>query len=175
MCILLASFSILQNKSSSITKLHPTITIFLFLCYTYQKMSEEQPEYLGTWKGRVIKAIAIDGARTYKEILESTGLYHNTLKKVLAELHNSDSIEYNKKTQKYWVTHNLYKEYEKYFQDKEQMRISAPIVKISKEDQEEFSRWIDVWKDNKDGVDFSLQYKHFYPEKCYTGQTSYRK
>ena len=127
-------------------------------------MSEEKPKYLGTWKGRVIKAIAIDGARTFNEIRENTGLYYNTLKKVLAELHHTDSIEYNKETKKYWVIHKLYKEYEEYFQEEGKKRTIAPVVKITPEAQEEFSRWIDVWKDNKEGVDLNLQHKHFYLE-----------
>ncbi len=127
-------------------------------------MSEEKPKFLGTWKGRVVKAIAIDGARTFKEIRDSTGLYYSSLKKVLAELHHTNSIEYNKETQKYKVAYKLYKEYEQYFQEDGRKRISAPVVKITQDAQEEFNRWIDVWKDNKEGVDFNLQHKHFYLE-----------
>ena len=58
--------------------------------------NDEEIPFLGTWKGRVIRAVVLDGARTFKEIQESTGLYYSTLKQVLAELHKSDSIEYNK-------------------------------------------------------------------------------
>lgn len=127
-------------------------------------MSEEKPKYLGSWKGRVIKSIAIDGAKSFNEIRESTGLYYNTLKRVLAELHTANAITYNDETKIYRVEYNLYKEYEKYFQDEQAQRKALTKVKISKEAQEEFTRWIDNWKDNNDSVDFDLKHKHFYLE-----------
>ena len=49
-------------------------------------MTEEKLRYFGSWKGRIIKAIAIDGARTWEEIRESTGLYRTTLNEVMSEL-----------------------------------------------------------------------------------------
>ncbi|MCE7749716.1 MAG: hypothetical protein GPJ51_15125, partial [Candidatus Heimdallarchaeota archaeon] len=51
-----------------------------------------------------------------------------------------------------------------YFHDEQVQEKALTKVKISKESQEEFKRWIDNWKDNNDSVDFDLKYKHFYLE-----------
>ena len=56
-------------------------------------MSEKKPLYLGSWKGRVIRAIAIDGARTWNEIQEFTGLSPKSLNRTLAEMMNAKALE----------------------------------------------------------------------------------
>lgn len=53
----------------------------------------EEPRYWESWKGRVVKAIAIDGVRTWTEIRDSTGLSPMSLNKVLSELFNADMLE----------------------------------------------------------------------------------
>ena len=52
-----------------------------------------EPTYWGPWKGRVIKAIAIDGARTWTEIRDQTGLSTKSFQRVLAELFQYETIE----------------------------------------------------------------------------------
>ncbi|MGV9170534.1 MAG: hypothetical protein ACOC38_11415 [Promethearchaeia archaeon] len=41
-------------------------------------MSDDEPTYWGSWKGRVVKAIAVNGTRTWNEIRYQTGLSPKT-------------------------------------------------------------------------------------------------
>lgn len=43
----------------------------------------EKPKYWGSWKGRVIKAIALDGAETWDDIRDLTGLSSESLNRAL--------------------------------------------------------------------------------------------
>jgi len=71
------------------------------------------PRYWGDWKGLVLKAIAIDGARTWQEIHGSTGLDSRDLNATLKELFSLDIL--SKSGDKYWIeNYELYKEYAKY-------------------------------------------------------------
>lgn len=129
-------------------------------------MTEEKLLYLGTWKGRVIKAIAVDGAKTWNEIREKTGLNPKSLNIVLRELFNAKAIEHVKnnegKTIGYRVEYNLYKLYDKYYKtEKEDKKV--PIIKIAENVQKELRQWIDNWKEAK-RLDFSLAKDHFYLE-----------
>ena len=45
-----------------------------------------EPIHWGTWKGRVLKAISLDGAKTWDDIRNQTGLSHNSMKRVFSEL-----------------------------------------------------------------------------------------
>ncbi|MHA1169287.1 MAG: hypothetical protein ACTSRU_15780, partial [Candidatus Hodarchaeales archaeon] len=76
-------------------------------------MLEEAPNYVGSWKGRVITAIAIDGAKTWNEIRESTGLYSNTLNLVLRELFDAGAIKKTKDGE-YRVDYELYIQYNEF-------------------------------------------------------------
>ena len=53
----------------------------------------KEPRYYGSWKGRIIKAIAIDRAQTWTAIRDKTGLSPKTLNKVLSELFDGKVIE----------------------------------------------------------------------------------
>ncbi len=127
-------------------------------------MAEEAPKYLGSWKGRVIKAIAIDGAYTWNEIRDSTGLSTDKLKLVLREMFNVDAIrkiKVNEQTE-YRVDKALYNEYKTYF-EQEQEEKSAPVVRISEEVQKDLAKWIDQWKDLKK-LKIDLNRRHFFLE-----------
>jgi len=124
-------------------------------------MSEEIPRYIGSWKGRVIKAISVDGARKWNEIKESTGLHPKSLNVVLRELFDAGVIE-KVNEDEYKVEYNLYKIYKEYFEkiaDSEK----DPIVKISEEIQNELIQYIDNWKGVK-RLNISLKNKHFFLE-----------
>ena len=56
-------------------------------------MFDGEPRYWGSWKGRVISAIVNDGEQSWTDLLEKTGLYEGSLKKVLAELFQVPAIE----------------------------------------------------------------------------------
>ncbi|RLJ04569.1 MAG: hypothetical protein DRP08_01445 [Candidatus Aenigmatarchaeota archaeon] len=71
----------------------------------------EEPTYWGSWKGRVVKAIAIDGARTWNEIRNQTGLSPKSLNRILAEMFNAEAIEKHGEGE-YRVAYELYKEFD---------------------------------------------------------------
>ena len=54
---------------------------------------ENKPLYFDSWKGMVARAIVLDGARTWTEIRDSTGLPRNSFNKVLAEMLSSKALE----------------------------------------------------------------------------------
>ena len=103
-------------------------------------MSKE-PRYWGSWKGRVVKAIAVDRAQTWSEIRDHTGLTPDTLNKVLSELYDAKVIEKDQDS-KYWVSKPLYKEYKEYFDSQIAPKESVKI-EISEEEQRDLISWID--------------------------------
>jgi phosphatidylserine/phosphatidylglycerophosphate/cardiolipin synthase-like enzyme len=122
-------------------------------------MSKE-PRYWGSWKGRVVKAIAIDGARTWNEIRDQTGLSPKTLNKVLSELFNAEAIE-KKDENEYRVSYELYKEYKEFFDT--QVTTHPKTVKVTEAEQKDLVSWIDQWKDSMD-LEFSPKPEHFFLE-----------
>lgn len=69
--------------------------------------------YWDSWKGRVLKAIAIDGSRTWQEIQRATGLEYDELNQALSELFDANKL--SKSGEKYWIEdYELYKEYVEY-------------------------------------------------------------
>ncbi len=72
-----------------------------------------EPRYWGSWKGRVVRAIAVDHAQTWNEIRDQTGLSPLTLNKVLSELFDAKAIEKDA-SGRYWVSKELYKAYKDY-------------------------------------------------------------
>ena len=77
-------------------------------------MNEEKLLYLGTWKGRVIKAVAVDGAKTWDEIREKTGLNPKSLNIVLRELFNAKAIEHIKNNEDKVIVYTLCSDIPKY-------------------------------------------------------------
>lgn len=49
-------------------------------------MESTKPKYLDTWKGKVLKAMAVDGGETWRELQSFTQLSTNALKKAIGEL-----------------------------------------------------------------------------------------
>lgn len=71
------------------------------------------PRYWGSWKGKVLKAIAIEGLRTWQEIKEATGLESDELNMALSELFSVNKL--SKSGDSYWIEdYELYKEYAEY-------------------------------------------------------------
>ena len=120
------------------------------------------PEFWGSWKGRVIKAIVIDGAKTWNEILSLTGLSPESLNTALSELYDYSAIHKNP-DDTYSVLPPISKEYRQFFNI---LRTAAAEKKkqsatFSRENQDELASWIGKWKEVK-GLDFSLEHKHFF-------------
>jgi hypothetical protein len=124
-----------------------------------------EPKYWGTWKGRVIKNIAVDRAFTWEELRDLTGLSRTSLNLVLSELYDAKAL-YKNENGEYRVNFELYKEYLEYFDslkekiDSEEITLDEP-VRISKDQQRNLIVRLDAWKESR-GLDISLRPKHFF-------------
>ena len=56
------------------------------------KISRQIPKYWGSWKGRVLTAIALNGEQTWTELLEKTGLSFKALNRALSGLFNDKAV-----------------------------------------------------------------------------------
>jgi len=115
--------------------------------------------YWGSWKGRVIRAIAIEGARTWNEIRDRTGLSPKSLNKVLSELFDAEAIE-KRGENEYRVAYELYKKYREYFESLDSADTLSQ-VEVTQDEQKSLVSWMDQWRDAM-GLDFSLKPEHFY-------------
>jgi predicted transcriptional regulator len=124
-------------------------------------MESKKPMYLGSWKGRIIRAISIDGARTWAEIRDITGLSPKSLNQTLSELMHAKVLEKQTKGEKtaYKVSYNLYKEYTEYY--KEESTTPQKKVAVKPEVQTKIHQWIDQWKD-LNNLDIDLGAGHFF-------------
>lgn len=119
------------------------------------------PRYWGSWKGRVVKAVALDKAISWDEIRDSTGLSPKSLNRVLAELFDAKALEKNDRGE-YRVNYELYKEYVAYSKKNDAEEVSVEkIVRISKDQQSNLISRIDEWSDFE-GLDLSLRPRHFF-------------
>lgn len=143
--------------------------------YRWRKeMENSKLKYWGSWKGRVIKAIAIDGAKSYKEIKEATGLGHKSLKRALGELYDNETVydtKKNSQTKQYRVKRDLYYEYKEYFENDKSSAKASPNVKIPQKVQDELLDWIKQWQNLK-GLTFDLEKQHFFLEGRYLDDLS---
>jgi len=120
----------------------------------------EEPRYWGSWKGRVVKAIAIDGARTWTEVRDRTGLSPKSLNRVLSEMFDAKMLE--KQGDEYRVNYELYKAYKEFFEQQEIVQ-KIESVSISEGEQKDLIGWIDDWKKVK-RLEISLKPEHFFLE-----------
>jgi phosphatidylserine/phosphatidylglycerophosphate/cardiolipin synthase-like enzyme len=120
----------------------------------------EEPRYWGSWKGRVVRAIAIDGARTWTEVRDLTGLSPKSLNRVLSEMFDAKMLE--KQGEEYRVAYELYKAYKEFFA-KQEIKERPKSVSISEGEQRDLIGWIDDWKKVK-RLDISLKPEHFFLE-----------
>jgi len=121
---------------------------------------------LGSWKGRIIEAVALHGARTWDEIRKATGLDEEALNRALSELYDTNEIE--KTNGKYKVSYALFKDYTEFFKKQQTSQESAgPKEKHQPprlpDTKSELINWINQWKDIKK-LGFSLEPKHFFLE-----------
>ena len=83
-------------------------------------MKQEKPIFLGSWKGRVIKAIALNGAQSWYELRDFTGLSPKSLNRTLAELMSAKALE--KHTQKDENTITMFQQTCSVFYEKKEER-----------------------------------------------------
>jgi|GEM_PF-1259441 len=110
-------------------------------------MAEGEPRFWGSYKGRIIKAIAIDGARTWDDLQQITGFNPKTINGVLSELFSIDAI-YKTGNGEYRVAKDLYMEYRGYFVDGRKGE-GATVLKVKQEDQKNIVREFQAWLDFK--------------------------
>jgi hypothetical protein len=76
-------------------------------------MTMSEPTFWGSWKGRVVKAIAVDHAQTWSDIQEVTGLSEYSLNTALSELYDAGVLK--NVDDRYRVSYDLYQEYRVFF------------------------------------------------------------
>ena len=78
-------------------------------------MIDARPPYYGSWKGRVLEAIAVENIRDWNDILDYTQLTRETLNTAISELYTLDLIE-RKDDGLYWIKNiDVYRQYRSYF------------------------------------------------------------
>ena len=95
----------------------------------------DEPRYWGSWKGRIIKAIAIDRAQSWSEIRKVTGLSQKALNGILSDLYKINAIYQNPKGT-YWVEKDLYDQYLAFFKEKEET-VVTPLSQLVSEKKDE--------------------------------------
>jgi len=125
-------------------------------------VKRSEPRFWGSWKGRVIKAIVEDHAKTWLEIRDLTGLSAKSLNTALAEMFDLAILE--KKGSTYRVIPEIYKEYKEFWTSTHppaKKDVDKAPVEFSEERQKALVDWIDQWRKVKK-LDFSLEDKHFF-------------
>lgn len=77
--------------------------------------------YRGTWKGRILEAIIIGGAKYWDEIRDITNLPPNSLNKALSELYAEGVIQKNP-DESYWVIPEIFRKYKQFFEGSEKVQ-----------------------------------------------------
>lgn len=108
----------------------------------------------------------LDGAKTWNDIRDLTGLSSKSLNLALFEMFDLGILEKGQ-SGLYRVSREIYKEYKKFFERQAKSVVGAPDqkipVKFSEEKQKEVVGWINQWRKVKK-LDFSLELKHFFLE-----------
>jgi len=124
------------------------------------ELAAHTPLFWGSWKGRVIKAIVIDSAETWSEILDSTGLSSESLNTALSELYAFDVI-LKTEEETYAVEPTVCNQYKEFFKLPGIAGTQKTAAEFPTQRRDELAKWIDKWKDVKK-LDFSSDYKHFF-------------
>ncbi|WNZ28668.1 MAG: hypothetical protein IAX21_08405 [Candidatus Bathyarchaeota archaeon] len=127
--------------------------------------NQKTPKYWTSWKGRVIKAIVLDGAKKWNEIREITALSKPALNRVIAELYNAKVI--TNENSEYIVAPEISAEYKK-FSELEQKN---NVVKVQENQNNKLTDWIKDWKKFK-SLEFSMDNNHFFLTGRYLDEIS---
>ena len=140
-------------------------------------MMDEKPPFYGSWKGRVIEAIALENIRDWIGIKDYTQLTQENLNTALSELYNLDIIE-RKEDHTYWIKDievvHLYRDY---FEDSEE----SPLIKHEERKDivlekalpkdGNIANFVVKWRAFKN-LSFSLDARHFFLEGTYLDDLS---
>lgn len=138
-------------------------------------MSVEQPQFLGSWKGRVLEAIAVHNIRDWDGLLAFTELTPDSLNTALSELYVLEILS-RADDGAYWIKNDVFRQYRTFFasiQVEEVHRKTAQnaIAKDVLPEDEDIARWVIKWRDFKN-LTFSLDARHFFLEGTYIDDLS---
>ncbi|MCW4040689.1 MAG: phospholipase D-like domain-containing protein [Candidatus Bathyarchaeota archaeon] len=138
-------------------------------------MTEEEPPYLGSWKGRVLEAIAIYNVRDWDSLLIFTELTHDSLNTALSELYDLGILS-RSDDGGYWIEHDVYNQYRAFFanvpvEEEPQKKVEKAITEEVLPEDEDIARWVIKWRDFKN-LTFSLDARHFFLEGTYIDDLS---
>jgi phosphatidylserine/phosphatidylglycerophosphate/cardiolipin synthase-like enzyme len=137
-------------------------------------VSVEEPPHWGSWKGRILEAIAIYNIRDWDGLLDHTELTPDSLNTALSELYTLNLLERREGT--YWVEEGIYRQYRSYFENRQWL--PEPLISTRKtgtqqivSDDENIVKWVTKWRDFKN-LTFSLDARHFFLEGTYIDDLS---
>ena len=126
-------------------------------------MTPKKPRYWDSWKGKVLRAIAIKGAKTWQDVRETSGLTPPVFNRVLAELLNPGVLEKREsggKTEYSIVSPELGRSYRSYAESAGDIGPTGDTTD-SEILRQEHVKWINGWiESNKMGI--STQKQHFF-------------
>ena len=143
-------------------------------------MIDEKPPYYGTWKGRVLEAIALENIRDWLGIQEYTQLTKENLNKAISELYNLDIIEKRKADSPYWIKDiEVVRLYRDYFEDLDEYK--SPLIQHEEQEKvvlekalpkdDNLATFVVKWRAFKN-LSFSLDARHFFLEGTYLDDLS---
>jgi phosphatidylserine/phosphatidylglycerophosphate/cardiolipin synthase-like enzyme len=142
-------------------------------------MIDAEPPFYGSWKGRVLEAIALENIRDWLGIQEYTQLTEENLNKAISELYTLKIIE-RKENGAYWIKDievvHLYRDY---FEDLEEN--DTPLIQHEEQKKivfekalpkdDDLSTFVVKWRTFKN-LSFSLDARHFFLEGDYLDDLS---
>ncbi len=143
-------------------------------------MDVAEPPFYGSWKGRVLEAIAIENIRDWNGILEYTELFPENLNKAMHELYDLDVIE-RQDDGRYWIKDIvLYHQYRSYFETATD-DYKTPLIQHEEPKEvilekalpkdENLADFVAKWRAFKN-LSFSLDARHFFLEGTYLDDLS---
>jgi phosphatidylserine/phosphatidylglycerophosphate/cardiolipin synthase-like enzyme len=143
-------------------------------------MIDAEPPYYGSWKGRVLEAIALENIRDWLGIQEYTQLTRENLNMAISELYNLDIIEKRKDDGAYWIKDievvHLYRDY---FEDLDEYK--SPLIQHGEQKEivlekalpkdDHIASFVVKWRAFKN-LSFSLDARHFFLEGTYLDDLS---
>ncbi len=143
-------------------------------------MDVAEPPFYGSWKGRVLEAIAVENIRDWNGILEYTELFPENLNKAIHELYDLDVIT-RQDDGLYWIKDIvLYHQYRLYFETPND-DYKAPLIQHEEPKNitlekalpkdESLADFVAKWRAFKN-LSFSLDARHFFLEGTYLDDLS---
>jgi phosphatidylserine/phosphatidylglycerophosphate/cardiolipin synthase-like enzyme len=142
-------------------------------------MTDTEPPFYGSWKGRILEAIALENIRDWIGIQDYTQLTEENLNKAISELYTLNIIE-RKENGAYWIKDievvHLYRDY---FEDLEEN--DTPLIQHEEQKEDVFEKalpkddnlatFVVKWRTFKN-LSFSLDARHFFLEGDYLDDLS---